>query len=116
LGRAPNRIAYTGADLFECAACHVLGLAKNHGYHDANERIACMSGWTFLRLNGWSVRAAPDDVIRVMLDVATDGTDEAAIAAWPRARCAAARRVGVAHDESTRSSLRRPRGPIPHRA
>jgi len=86
LGRAPNRIAYTGADLFECAACYVFGLARNHGYQDANKRTAYMSGWTFLRLSGWSARAAPNDVVRLMLDVATDIADEAAIAAWLRAR------------------------------
>ena len=86
LGRAPNRFAYTGADIFECAACYVFGLAKNHGYQDANKRTAYMSGWTFLRLNGWSVRASPDDVVRLMLDVATDIADEATIAAWLRAR------------------------------
>jgi len=45
-----------------------------------------MSGWTFLRLNGWFVRATPDDVVRLMLDVATDIVDAAAIAAWLRAR------------------------------
>ena len=86
LARAPNRFADTGADLFECAACYVFGLAKNYGYQDANKRTAYMSGWTFLRLNGWFVRASPDDVVRLMLDVATDIVDEAAIAAWLRAR------------------------------
>jgi death-on-curing protein len=87
LSLASNRFSYTGADLFECAACYVFGLAKNHGYQDANKRTAYMSGWTFLRLNGWFVRATPDDVVRLILDVATDIVDEAAIAAWLRARC-----------------------------
>ena len=86
LSLASNRFSYTGADLFECAACYVFGLAKNHGYQDANKRTAYMSGWTFLRLNGWFVRATPDDVVRLILDVATDIVDEAAIAAWLRAR------------------------------
>ena len=44
LGRAPNRSAYTGADLFACAARYVFRLARNHGYQDANERTAYMSG------------------------------------------------------------------------
>jgi len=85
LARAPNRLAYTGADLFECAAYYIFGLAKNPGYQDANKRTAYMCGWTFLRLNGWSVRASPDDVVRLMLDVATDIADEAAIVVWLRA-------------------------------
>ena len=84
--RAPNRFSYAGADLFECAACYVFGLARNYGSQDTNKRTAYMSGWTFLRLNGWFVRATPDDVVRLMLDVPTDIVDEAAIAAWLRAR------------------------------
>jgi death-on-curing protein len=86
LARAPNRFAYTGADVFECAACYIFGLAKNHGYQDANKRTAYMCGWTFLRVNGWFVRATPEDVVRLMLDVATDVADEPTIAEWLRAR------------------------------
>ncbi|MEO7362595.1 MAG: type II toxin-antitoxin system death-on-curing family toxin [Gemmatimonadaceae bacterium] len=86
LARARNRFEYTGADLFECAASYVFGLAKNHGYQDANKRTAYMTGWTFLRINGFFVRGAPTDIIQLMLDVATDVADEAAIAAWLRER------------------------------
>jgi len=84
LGRA--RFAYTGADIFECAACYLFGLAKNHGYQDANKRTAFASGLVFLRVNGIRLVAAPEDSVRLMLDVATDSADEAAIAAWLRAR------------------------------
>lgn len=86
IARARNRFEYTGTDLFECAACYVFGLAKNHGYQDANKRTAYMSGWTFLRINAVHVRAEPQDVIQLMLDVATDACDESAIAEWLRAR------------------------------
>ena len=86
LARARNRFEYTGADLFECAASYVFGLAKNHGYQDANKRTAYMTGWTFLRVNGFFVRAAPHEVIQLMLDVATDVADESVIAQWLRAR------------------------------
>ncbi|WP_373057749.1 type II toxin-antitoxin system death-on-curing family toxin [Gemmatimonas sp.] len=86
LGRALNRFAYTGADIFECAACYIFGLAKNHGYQDANKRTAFASGLVFLRVNGIRIVAAPEDSVRLMLDVATDIADEAAIAAWLRAR------------------------------
>ena len=86
LGRARNRFEYTGADLFECAACYIFGLAKNHGYQDANKRTAFATGLTFLRVNGVRVDAAPEDAIRLMIDVATDVADETAIAQWLRAR------------------------------
>lgn len=86
LARARNPFEYTGADLFECAACYIFGLAKNHGYQDANNRTAYMTGWTFLRINAFHLRAIPEDVIQLMLDVATDVVDEKAIAEWLRAR------------------------------
>jgi death-on-curing protein len=86
LGRARNRYEYAAADLFECAACYLFGLAKNHGYQDANKRTAYMCAWTFLRINGFLVEAAPVDVLQLMLDVATDARDETATAEWLRAR------------------------------
>ena len=86
LSRLQNRFAYTGADLFECAAAYVYGLAKNHGYQDANKRTVYMTAWTFLRVNGFRVEATPEDIIRLMLDVATDALAEPAIAEWLRAR------------------------------
>ena len=86
LARARHRFEYTGAGLLECAACYIFGLAKNHGYVDANKRTAYMVGLTFLRVNGLCVNAAPEDVLQLMLDVATDRRDEAAITEWLRAR------------------------------
>lgn len=86
IGRARNRFEYANADVFECAASYIFGLAKNHGYQDANKRTAYMSGWTFLRINGYAVHASPTDIIQLMLDVATDVADEPAIADWLRAR------------------------------
>ena len=86
LARARNRFEYAAADLFECAACYVFGLTKNHGYQDANKRTAYMASWTFLRVNRIHVIATPEEVIQLMLDVATDASDETAIAQWLRAR------------------------------
>lgn len=89
VARARNRFEYTAADLFECAACYIFGLAKNHGYQDANKRTAFAAGLTFLRVNAVRVDALPADAVRLMLDVATDVADEAAIAAWLRDRASA---------------------------
>ena len=89
LARARNRFEYTGADLFECAACYIFALAKNHGYQDANNRTAFATGLTFLRLNHVKIEAAPADAIRLMIDVATDAADETAIARWLRERAMA---------------------------
>ena len=86
LARARHRFEYTGAGLLECAACYVFGIAKNHGYADANKRTAYMVGLTFLRVNGLGIDASPEDVLQLMLDVATDISDESAITEWLRAR------------------------------
>lgn len=86
LARARNRFEYADADLFECAASYVFGLAKSRGYEDARKRTAYASGWTFLRVNGFFVRAAPIEIIQLMLDVATDVADESVIAQWLRER------------------------------
>lgn len=84
LARARNRFAYEEADLYACAAAYVYGIAKNHGYRDANKRTAFMAGLTFLLVNGIHIRAPAQSVLDLMLGVATDARDEAAIAAWLR--------------------------------
>lgn len=82
LARPQNQFAYAGADLHACAAAYVFGIAKNHGYKDANKRTAFLAGIVFLRMNGVRIVAEPRDVIALMLAVATDVVDEAGIAAW----------------------------------
>lgn len=82
LGRPRNRFAYEGAGLFACAASYLFGLATNHGYQDANTRTAYMASITFLRMNGQHVRATPEEIIGLMLDVATGQLDESQIEAW----------------------------------
>lgn len=86
LARARHRFEHTGAGLLECAACYVFGIAKNHGYVDANKRTAYMVGLTFLRVNGLGIDASPEDVLQLMLGVATDVWDESAITEWLRVR------------------------------
>ena len=86
LARARHRAEYTGGGLLECAAYYIFGLAKNHGYVDANKRTAYMVGLTFLRVNGLRIDASPEDVLQLMLDVATDMRDEPVITEWLRAR------------------------------
>ena len=89
IARARNRLEDTSADLLECAACYLFGLAKNHAYQDANKRTAFATGLTFLLLNRVRIEAAPADAVRLMLEVATDVADEAEIAQWLRERATA---------------------------
>lgn len=82
IARARNRFANEQASVFECAAAYGFGLAKNHGYQDANKRTAYLAGITFLYLNGWHVQAPDDEKILLMLEVAQDARSEPDIAAW----------------------------------
>jgi len=86
IARARNRFEYTNADVFECAASYIFGLAKNRGYQDANKRTAFATGLTCLRVNGIRIDAPSTDGIQLMLDVATDVADESIIALWLRER------------------------------
>ncbi|MCU0650300.1 MAG: type II toxin-antitoxin system death-on-curing family toxin [Gemmatimonadaceae bacterium] len=85
LARPQHLPACTGADAIRCAASLLLGLAKNHGYQDANKRTAYMAALTFLRINAVCIRATPHEIIALMVGVATDAQDEPAIEAWLRA-------------------------------
>jgi death-on-curing protein len=60
----------------------VFGIAKNHGYQDANKRTAYMAALTFLFINGYRVQATPEEIITLMLAVANDVLDESGIEAW----------------------------------
>lgn len=84
LARPQQQRAYAGADLHACAAAYIFGIAKNHGYRDANKRTAFAAGLTFLRMNGVIVRGPAQAVIDLMLDVATDRVAEPRIAEWLR--------------------------------
>jgi death-on-curing protein len=84
IARARNRFAYEQASLFDCAAAYVFGLAKNHGYRDANKRTAYMAGITFLYVNGWHVTAPDEEKILLMVGVAEGARSEPDIAAWLR--------------------------------
>ena len=85
LARPRHLFAYVGGDLPRLAAAYAFGLAKNHGYRDANKRTAFAACAVFLRLNGLSLEADERDVVTTMLALATDALDEAGFAEWVRA-------------------------------
>lgn len=72
------------ADLALCAAAYAVGIAKNHAFVDGNKRTAFQIMYLFLGLNGLRLTVEEETVVAIMLDVATDRTDEAALAQWIR--------------------------------
>lgn len=89
LGRPRNKWAYEpDVDLATLAAAYGFGLATNHGYSDGNKRIAFMTMYTFLGLNGVEIQAPEPEIVQLMLTVATHERDEPALAEWLRTHTA----------------------------
>jgi death-on-curing protein len=86
LGRARNAWAYSSPkpDAIRLAASYIYGLAKNHPFLDGNKRTSLVVGLTFLRRNGWDLRATQAERAQAILDVAAGALDESALDAWLR--------------------------------
>jgi death on curing protein len=86
LARAQRKTVCGDTSFFDCASAYAFGLARNHGYRDANERTAYISAITFLRLNGWTVNSEPLAVLQFMVAVAVGKIAEPAMAEWFESR------------------------------
>jgi len=85
LARPRQKWAYQeGIDLSALAAAYSYGLTTNHGYVDGNKRVAFVSLVLFLRRNGLWLRAAQDEVVRVMEELAAGERDEDDLVGWVR--------------------------------
>jgi death on curing protein len=87
LGRPPNLAAYGNPDVADLAAAYAVGIAKAHAFVDANKRTAWSTSQAFLDLNGFTLKTADDPAaVLLMVDIADDKIDQAAVAAWFRDR------------------------------
>ena len=84
LARPENLAAYGQPDVFDCAATHAFGLAKNHPFIDGNKRAAFLGAGMFLRLNSFRLTATQQDATLTMLALAASDITEAAYADWLR--------------------------------
>lgn len=85
LSRPRNRWAYeSDSDLASIAAAYGFGLARNHGFIDGNKRVAFMSLYVFLGLNGLDLDVSEPEVVAVMTSVADGSLKEADLEAWIR--------------------------------
>ena len=88
LARQENLLHRGRPDLFDCAAAHAFGLAKNHPFIDGNKRAGFLGAGMFLRLNGYRLTATPKDATLTMLALAAGGIGESDYAAWLRTHTA----------------------------
>lgn len=85
LTRAYNRWHYdTDADIHALAAAYGFGLANNHAFIDGNKRVAFISMYVFLGLNGYRLIAEEPEVVLLMLDVASRKLGEIELSQWLR--------------------------------
>ncbi len=61
-------------DLLEEAAALWESLAMNHGFVDGNKRVGFAAVYVFLRVNGITIKADADVMLRFILDALESGT------------------------------------------
>jgi death-on-curing protein len=84
----PKNLYHYGDDvtLYELAASYGYGLVKNHCFIDGNKRVALISVYTFLLINGIELTASEVDAASFFLDLAasleTQEEDMKKLANW----------------------------------
>lgn len=72
--------------LYQLAAAYGYGLVKNHCFVDGNKRIALITVYTFLSINGIELTASEIDAVSFFLDLAasleTQETSRQKLASW----------------------------------
>lgn len=85
LARAPNRYEYDpDADLPALTAAYGFGISSNHPFVDGNKRVTFQAMYVFLGLNGLRIDASEEDVVGLIVELASGRLDEAALADWLR--------------------------------
>ena len=71
LNKPKNLYCYEdGVGLFDLAASYGYGLIKNHCFIDGNKRVALITAYTFLSINGIELDASEADAFSFFLDLA----------------------------------------------
>lgn len=91
LNRPKNLAAYGEPDIFALAASLAFGLVKNHPFVDGNKRVAFLSTYVFLGLNGFELDANEAEAAAITLDLAAGEVSEEEFAMWLRANSRASK-------------------------
>jgi death-on-curing protein len=84
LARPQNLEAYGNPDAAALAAAYAFGIANNHGFLDGNKRTGFVTAAVFLDMNGYDLTASDDNIVQIMLGVASGEIDEEILTAWFR--------------------------------
>jgi death-on-curing protein len=66
------------------AAAYLFHIVKNHPFVDGKKRVGALAAFTFLRLNGITLKSTNPAFERLVLSVAKGKTDKASVAAFFR--------------------------------
>lgn len=67
-------------------AAFAFGIAMNHSYTDGNKRVALIAMLTFLAIDGLEFEAPDEEVLAMMIGLASARVTAVDLAAWVRAR------------------------------
>lgn len=85
LHRPRNRLHYEpGSDLEILAAAYGFGIARNHPFVDGNKRVAFQAMYVFLGINGLTITADEEEVVRLVFELAAGNLSEAELVDWLR--------------------------------
>ena len=85
LDRPRNRFSYeSDADLTALAAAYGFGIAKNHPFVDGNKRVAFQAMYVFLGINGVGITSDEEEVVRLVLALASGELSESELRVWLR--------------------------------
>jgi death-on-curing protein len=85
LDRPRNRFNYeSDADLTALAAAYGFGIAKNHPFVDGNKRVAFQAMYVFLGINGVGITSDEEEVVRLVLALASGELSESELRVWLR--------------------------------
>ena len=76
--------AFVHDGLFAMGAAYLFHIVQNHPFVDGNKRVAFQAMYLFLGLNGLRVDASEEEVVAIILSLATGDLHEPSLSAWLR--------------------------------
>lgn len=82
LARPRNLFEYSGNTVTvpQLTASYAFGISSNHPFIDGNKRVALVTSYVFLQLNGFEVIASEIDSVTIFLKLASNQMSEEALA------------------------------------
>lgn len=70
------------SSVFDLAAAYGFSLVKNHAFFDGNKRVAFMSMFVFLKINGFLLEAPEEEATLLMLNLAESKESQQSLTQW----------------------------------